>query len=32
MNTLLRVTICPASGCIGRIEEKFDDVESCLAA
>ena len=29
MNTFLRVTICPVSGCIGRIEEKFD-VESCL--
>ena len=30
MNTFLRVTICPVSGCIGRIEEKFD-VDSCLA-
>ena len=29
VNTFLRVTICPLSGCIGRIEEKFD-VESCL--
>ena len=29
VNTFLRVTICPVSGCIGRIEEKFD-VESCL--
>ena len=29
VNTFLRVMICPVSGCIGRIEEKFD-VESCL--
>ena len=29
MNTFLRVTICPVSGCIGRIEENCD-VESCL--
>ena len=29
VNTFLRVMICPASGCIRRIEEKFD-VESCL--
>ena len=29
MHTFLRVTICPLSGCIARIEEKFD-VESCL--
>ena len=29
VNTFLRVTIYPVSGCIGRIEEKFD-VESCL--
>ena len=30
MNIFLRVKICPMTGCIGRIEEKFD-VESCLA-
>ena len=29
MDTFLRVTICPVSGCIGRIDEKFA-VESCL--
>ena len=29
VNTFLTVTICPVSGCIGSIEEKFD-VESCL--
>ena len=29
MHTFLRVTIFPLSGCIGRIEEKFD-VDSCL--
>ena len=29
VNTFLRVTICPVSGYIGRIEEKFD-VQSCL--
>ena len=29
MNTFLRVTICPVSGCIRRIEEKLA-VESCL--
>ena len=29
MNTFFRVTVCPVSGCIGRIEEKFD-VEGCL--
>ena len=29
VNTFLRVKIHPVSGCIGRIEEKFD-VESCL--
>ena len=23
MNTFFRVTICPVSGCIGRIEEEF---------
>ena len=28
-NTFLRVAICPVSGCIGRIEEKFD-VESFI--
>ena len=30
MNTFLRMAICPVSGCIGRVEEKFD-VESSLA-
>ena len=30
MNTSLRVTTCPVSGCIGRMEEKFD-IEGCLA-
>ena len=29
MNTFLQVTICPVSGCIGKIEEKFDG-ERCL--
>ena len=29
VNTFLMVTICPVSGCIRKIEEKFD-VESCL--
>ena len=29
VNSFLRVTICPVSGCIGRIEEIFD-VERCL--
>ena len=29
VNTFLRVTICPMSGCIGRTEEKFD-AESCV--
>ena len=29
MNTILRLTICFVSGCIGRKEEKFN-VERCL--
>ena len=29
LNTFLRVTICSVSGCIGRIEEKFN-AEHCL--
>ena len=29
VNTFLRITICPVSGCIGRMEENFD-VQSCL--
>ena len=29
VNSFLRVTICPVSGCIGRIEERFD-VETVL--
>ena len=29
MNTFLRLTTCSVSGCIGRIEEKFN-VERCL--
>ena len=29
VNTFLRRTICSVSGCIGRIEEKFN-VERCL--